>query len=116
MTGGPVLSRKDLAAILGYRDPATFRATLRTLLERHQFPPPLPGLRREKWSRDQVMAWLAGARMPAPADAARTAEVTLLDLPADTQAGPPASGRATPLQARLAERRLRLVHSSGPSS
>lgn len=109
VTERPVLSRADLAAILGYRDPATFRTVLRDLLDRHQFPPPLPGFRRDRWSRAQVMAWLAGARVPAPADAARSAGITLLD---PVQAAPVSTaGRATPLQARLAERHLRLVHS-----
>lgn len=58
---GAIINRKELMQLLGYKDKDSFRKRLRTLLQFEQFPPCLPNL-PNKWSYNQVMAWIAGIR------------------------------------------------------
>jgi hypothetical protein len=101
MTGPAVYARKDLMALLGYRDRDAFRRRLRELTAGAYFPSPLPGL-PGRWSRLEVDAWLAGVR-PAGRDRAPDRAT---DREAEAAEG---GGRATILQSRLAGARFRLI-------
>lgn len=88
-----VLNRKELMAMLGYKDKDSFRKRLRYLTEFEQFPPNLPSL-PNKWSRQQIAAWIAGVRPQAvkhPSPVANTQK--------------PISS----LQARLMARKLQII-------
>lgn len=59
----PLLAFDDLAFVMQL-EPRELRRQLARLCGQHGFPPPLPGIRPQRWDPAAIEGWLEAARTP----------------------------------------------------